>query len=256
MSFELNAPRVANAEPISAAELAMRRDLAAAYRLVAIRGWDDLIYTHISATVPDEPDRFLINPFGLAFDEVTASNLVKVDSSGTIVGDTPYSVNVTGFALHAAVHAVRPDALCVMHLHNTAGIAVSAQAEGLLPLSQHAMRFYGQMAYHDYRGLAFTPEEGAGLVRSLGAHRAALLRNHGTLTLGRTVAEAFVLMDTLIKACEIQVMAQASGRTIQPSPEIVARTALQLDDGGAVEGVLEWPMLLRRLERACPEFAD
>ena len=254
MSFELNAPRLANIQPASAAELAMRRDLAAAYRLVAMRGWDDLIYTHISAVVPDEPDRFLINPFGLAFDEVTASNLVKIDSRGTIFGDTPHSVNVTGFALHAAVHAARADAVCVMHLHNTAGIAVSAQAEGLLPLSQHAMRFYGQLAYHDYRGLAFTPEEGAGLVASISAHRAALLRNHGTLTLGRTVAEAFVLMDTLIKACDIQVIAQAGGRTIQPAAEIAALTARQLDDGGAVEGVLEWPMLLRRLDRLCPDY--
>ncbi|MEK7317685.1 MAG: class II aldolase/adducin family protein, partial [Pseudomonadota bacterium] len=153
MSFALQPGRAAGpAFPISDEEARVRVDLAAAYRLAALERWDDLIYTHISATVPGEPDHFLINPFGFAFDEIRASDLVKINSRGEVVGETAHPVNVTGFALHGAVHAARPDAHCVMHLHNTAGIAVSAQAEGLLPLSQHAMRFHGRIAYHDYEG--------------------------------------------------------------------------------------------------------
>ncbi len=204
-------PRMPRAPPFPSAprRRACALDLAAAYRLAALERWDDLIYTHISATVPGEPDHFLINPFGFAFDEIRASDLVKINGRGEVVGETVHPVNVTGFALHAAVHAARADAHCVMHLHNTAGIAVSAQADGLLPLSQHAMRFHGRIGYHDYEGLAFTRAEGARLTVSLGQHPAMLLRNHGTLTVGRTVAEAYVLMATLIKACEIQLGAQA-----------------------------------------------
>ena len=243
--------------PISDAERRMRVDLAAAYRLVALNGWDDLIYTHLSATVPGEPGHFLINPFGLTFDEVRASNLVKIDLAGNRIGDSEHAVNVTGFALHAAVHAARPDAVCVMHLHNTAGIAVSIQRDGLLPASQHALRFHGDLAYHDYEALAFSPAEGARLTASLGAKSAMLLRNHGTLTVGRTVAEAYVLMDTLIKACDIQVRAQAGGGPlVLPEPAVAARTAEQLRDGGAIEGKLEWPALLRRLDRIDPSYRD
>jgi ribulose-5-phosphate 4-epimerase/fuculose-1-phosphate aldolase len=250
MSFALQPTRAGGpAQPISAAERQVRVDLAAAYRLAALQGWDDLIYTHISATVPGEPDHFLINPFGFAFDEIRASDLVKINGRGQVVGDSAHPVNVTGFALHAAVHAARPDAMCVMHLHNTAGIAVSAQADGLLPLSQHAMRFHGRLGYHDYEGLAFTPAEGARLTASLGSYPAMLLRNHGTLTVGRTVAEAYVLMATLIKGCEIQLAAQAATRLALPSAEIAARTSAQLDDGGALEGALEWPALLRKLDK-------
>ena len=174
MSFELQARRRASAEPASAAERAMRVDLAAAYRLAALDGWDDLIYSHISAAVPDEPGHFLINPFGLTFDEVTASNLVKINEAAEIIGDSPHSVNVTGFALHAALHSARPDAVCVLHLHETSAIAVSAQAAGLLPLSQHALRFEGDLAYHDYEGLALSPSEGESLVRALGTRTAML----------------------------------------------------------------------------------
>jgi ribulose-5-phosphate 4-epimerase/fuculose-1-phosphate aldolase len=150
MSFTLQSRGSVPAAPRSDAEREMRVDLAACYRLVALNGWDDLIYTHISAMVPNEPGHFLINPFGLAFDEVTASNLVKITLDGQIVGDSAYPVNVTGFALHAAVHAARPDAVCVMHLHNSDGIAVSIQPQGLLPISQHALRFHERMGYHDY----------------------------------------------------------------------------------------------------------
>lgn len=256
MAFTLQAGRKA-ATDMSDAERRMRVDLAACYRLVAMHGWDDLIYTHISAMVPGEPGHFLINPFGLAFDEVTASNLVKITMDGEIVGDSEYPVNVTGFALHGAVHAARSDAACVMHLHNTAGIAVSIQPHGLLPISQHALRFHERIGYHDYEGLAFSPSEGERLVASLGAYPAMLLRNHGTLTVGRTVAEAFVLMATLIKACEIQLQALVGGAPpYLPSAAVQDKTAVQLEDGGAIEGELEWPALLRKLDRMDGSFRD
>ncbi|MFL9883910.1 class II aldolase/adducin family protein [Paraburkholderia agricolaris] len=249
--------RVTEAGPRSEAEQQTRVDLAAAYRLAALNGWDDLVYTHISASVPGEPGHFLINPFGLAFDEVCASNLVKIDIEGNIVGASEHPVNATGFALHAAVHAARADAFCVMHLHNTAGVAVSAQPAGLLPASQHALRFYGHLAYHDYEGLAFTPTEGERLVAHLAGKPAMLLRNHGTLTTGRTIAEAYVLMATLIKACEIQLQAQACGsELVVPSAAVAARTAEQLFDGGAIEGALEWPALLRKLDRLDRTYRD
>lgn len=258
MSFtHTPAGRIAESGPLSDAERQTRVDLAAAYRLAALNGWDDLIYTHISASVPGEPGHFLINPFGLAFDEVRASNLVKIDIAGNIVGASDYAVNATGFALHAAVHATRADAFCVMHLHNTAGVAVSAQPAGLLPASQHALRFYGQLAYHDYEGLDFTPAEGERLVAHLADKPAMLLRNHGTLTAGRTVAEAYVLMATLIKACEIQLQAQACGtELVVPNHAVAARTAQQLYDGGAIEGALEWPALLRKLDRIDRGYRD
>lgn len=256
MSFTLKAGRKA-ATAMSDAERQMRVDLSACYRLVALHGWDDLIYTHISAMVPGEPGHFLINPFGLTFDEVTASNLVKITLTGEIVGESEHPVNVTGFALHGAVHAARADAVCVMHLHNTAGIAVSIQPHGLLPISQHALRFHERIGYHDYEGLAFSPSEGERLVASLGAHPAMLLRNHGTLTTGRTVAEAFVLMATLVKACEIQLQALAGGVAPHlPSVAVQDKTAVQLEDGGAIEGALEWPALLRKLDRIDASFRD
>ncbi|WP_087686855.1 class II aldolase/adducin family protein [Pandoraea sp. PE-S2R-1] len=256
MAFTLQAGRKA-ATGMSDAEQRMRVDLAACYRLVAMHGWDDLIYTHISAMVPGEPGHFLINPFGLAFDEVTASNLVKITMDGEIVGDSEHPVNVTGFALHGAVHAARPEAVCVMHLHNTAGIAVSIQPHGLLPISQHALRFHERIGYHDYEGLAFSPSEGERLVASLGAYPAMLLRNHGTLTVGRTVAEAFVLMATLIKACEIQLQALVGGAPpYLPSAAVQDKTAVQLEDGGAIEGEMEWPALLRKLDKMDSSFRD
>lgn len=257
MSFSLRPQHVAASGPVSEAEQRARVDLAAAYRLAALHGWDDLIYSHISASVPGEPGHFLINPFGLAFDEVCASNLVKIDLQGTIIGDATHVVNVTGFALHGAVHTARADALCVMHLHNTAGIAVSIQPHGLLPISQHALRFHERLGYHEYEGLAFSPAEGERLVASLGTHPAMLLRNHGTLTLGRTVAEAYVLMATLIKACEIQLQALSGGAApVLPSPAVQARTAEQLEDGGALEGELEWPALLRKLDKIDPTYRN
>jgi ribulose-5-phosphate 4-epimerase/fuculose-1-phosphate aldolase len=249
--------RIAATGAMSDEERAVRIDLAAAYRLVALNGWDDVVYTHISASVPGEAGRFLINPFGLAFDEVSASNLVKIDIDGNVIGDSEHPVNATGFALHGAVHRAREDAMCVMHLHVAQAIAVSAQPAGLLPASQHAMRFHGHLAYHDYEGLAFTPDEGGRLVASLADKRAMLLRNHGPLTLGRTIAEAYVLMDMLIKACDIQLRALAGQTRLEvPADAVVERTARQLHDNDAIEGGLEWPALLRKLDRIDPSYRD
>lgn len=237
------------ADTCSDAEWQVRCDLAACYRLCVIKGWDDLIYTHISAAVPGEPGRFLINPFGFRFDEICASNLVKIDLQGNIVGDSSYKVNVTGFAIHGAVHAARPDAMCVMHLHNVNGIAVGAQRHGLLPLSQHALRFHEQIGYHDYEGLALSPHEQTRLIERLGAYPAMFLRNHGALVCGRTIAEAYVLMDTLDKACEIQIKALATqAELVTPPREVCEKTHRELLGDGAPEGELEWPAMLRMLD--------
>ena len=238
----------------SNAEQIVRIHLAACYRLCALNQWDDLIYTHISAAIPGEPDHYLINPFGMQFDEITASSLLKVNLQGELLPNQSGTVNPTGFAIHGAIHRVRADAQCVMHLHNTAGIAVSAQRDGLLPLSQHAMRFMGHLGYHDYEGLALTDSEGARLVAHLESHPAMLLRNHGTLTVGRTIAEAYVVMATLIKACEIQIAAQSSANLLTPEPAIIQKAAAELHDSGAEEGVLEWPALLRKLDRIDPSY--
>jgi ribulose-5-phosphate 4-epimerase/fuculose-1-phosphate aldolase len=240
----------------SNAEQKVRIHLAACYRLCALNQWDDLIYTHISAAIPGEPEYYLINPFGMQFDEITASSLLKVNLQGELLPGQSGMVNPTGFAIHGAIHRARPDAQCVMHLHNTAGIAVSAQRDGLLPLSQHAMRFMGHLGYHDYEGLALTESEGARLVAHLGSHPAMLLRNHGTLTVGRTIAEAYVVMATLIKACEIQVAALSSPNLIMPEPKIIEKTAADLHDFGAEEGILEWPALLRKLDRIDPSYKE
>lgn len=240
---------------ISAAEWQVRIDLAACYRLCALKNWDDLIYTHISASVPGEEGHFLINPFGFRFDEITASNLVKIDLQGNIIGDQSASVNVTGFAIHGAVHSARKDAMCVMHLHNENGVAVGMQQGGLLPLSQHALRFYGQMAYHDYEGLALSPLEQTRLIERLGDYPAMLLRNHGTLISGRTIAEAYVLMDMLDKACAFQLKAQSGGSPLNiPSPEVCAKTYRELLGDGSPEGILEWPALLRKLDASSPSY--
>ena len=245
------------AAPVGAAEWQVRVDLAACYRLCALKNWDDLIYTHISATVPGQAGRFLINPFGLRFDEITASNLVQIDVHGNIIGDQASRVNVSGFAIHGAVHGARQDAMCVMHLHNENGVAVGMQQGGLLPLSQHALRFYRQIGYHDYEGLALSPLEQTRLVECLGAYPALLLRNHGTLISGRTIAEAYVLMDTLDKACAFQLKAQSGGGPLNvPPPDVCATTYRDLLGDGAPEGVLEWPALLRMLDVLSPSYRN
>ncbi|HTH95104.1 MAG TPA: class II aldolase/adducin family protein [Rhodocyclaceae bacterium] len=249
MSLALSTDDRLPSTPITPAEQQLRVDLAAAYRLAARRGWDDLIYTHITARVPDEDGAFLINPFGLRFDEITASNLVKINIHGQIYGDADVEVNAIGFQIHATVHAARHDAHCVMHLHNVNAIAVSAQAGGLLPISQHAMRFFEQIGYHDYEGLSLTPPEGQRMLQSLASHPAILLRNHGSLVCGRTVAEAYVLMDTLDKACDIQLKAQAGGALITPPRAVLEHTARQLVSDDVPEGEREWPALLRLLDK-------
>jgi ribulose-5-phosphate 4-epimerase/fuculose-1-phosphate aldolase len=240
--------------PSDSPEWVTRVHLAACYRLCALNQWDDLIYTHISAAIPGEPEHYLINPFGMQFDEITASSLLKVNLQGEVLPNQSGMVNPTGFAIHGAIHRARADAQCVMHLHNTAGVAVSAQRDGLLPLSQHAMRFMGHLGYHDYEGLALTESEGIRLVDHLGSQPAMLLRNHGTLTVGRTIAEAYVVMATLVKACEIQIAALSSPHLHLPSNAVVNRAANELHDAGAEEGALEWPALLRKLDRIDPSY--
>lgn len=242
---------------ISAAEWQARIELAAAYRLVARRGWDDLIYTHVSARHPERDDAFLINPFGLRFAEVTASNLLMIDEAGKLLSDSPHRANPSGFAIHAAVHRAREDAHCVMHLHTDAGMAVSMLQCGLLPLSQHAMRFWKNIGYHDYEGIALSPAEAGRLVEHLGPHPALILRNHGTLTCGRTVAEAFVLMDTLEKACRTQLTAMAASPQLNlPPEEVLDHTLAQLTGDWEPEGELEWPALLRMLDREEPDYRN
>src|SRR5712692_1711620 len=237
------------------AEWEARVHLAAAYRLVARHGWDDLIYTHISAHVPGQEKHFLINTFGMLFNEVTASSLVKVDLQGNIVNDTPYKINPSGFTIHSAVHAARPDAGCVMHLHTTAGVAVSCQKQGLLPLNQTALLLYNHLSYHDYEGIALNLDERERLVKNLGDSNVMILRNHGTLTVGRTVAEAYVSMFFLERACQMQIAAQSGGAELIMLPQAMRDLVQkQAQAGFARPGDLEWPGLLRMLDREDPSY--
>ena len=237
------------------AEWEVRVHLAAAYRLVARHGWDDLIYTHISAHVPGPEKHFLINPFGMLFNEVTASSLVKVDLQGNIINDTPYKINPAGFTIHSAVHAARPDAGCVMHLHTTAGVAVSCQKQGLLPLNQTSLLLYNRLSYHDYEGIALNLDERERLVKNLGDDNVMILRNHGTLTAGRTIAEAYVSMFFLERACQMQIAAQSGGAELIMLPQAMRDLVQkQAQAGFARPGDLEWPGLLRMLDREDPSY--
>lgn len=245
-------------EHVSTAEWQARVDLAAAYRLVADYGWDDLVFTHISARVPGPEHHFLINPYGMMFDEITASSLVKVDLEGNIVMESDYRINPAGFTIHSAVHAAREDALCVMHLHTEHGIAVSAQKKGLLPISQQSLFVLSSLGYHNYEGLALNDEEKPRLVADLGKKTFLILRNHGLLTVGPTVADAFLAMFLLERACRIQIMAQAGGGELLPIDEkifaqIPAQEAVVTQGGG---GRLVWPGLLRRLDRMGANYSD
>jgi len=245
-------------ETISSAEWQARVDLAAAYRLVALYGWDDLIFTHISARVPGPDHHFLLNPYGMMFEEVTASSLVKIDLDGNKVMDSPYFINPAGFTIHSAVHAAREDALCVMHLHTDYGIAVSAQKNGLLPLSQQSMVALASLAYHDYEGLALDEDEKSRLVTDLGDKHYLILRNHGLLTIGRSAAEAFLAMFLLERACKIQILAQSGGGELVEIPAaIINRVDAQLKAVTVGQGAeLTWPGLLRKLDRLDPSFRD
>lgn len=244
---------------VSAEEWQTRVDLAACYRLVAHFGWDDLVFTHISARVPGTHD-FLINPYGLMFEEMTASNLVRVDLSGNKTLPSPYEINPAGYTIHSAIHQVRDDAGCVLHLHTMAGIAVSAQKEGLLPISQQATLILLSLSYHDYEGIALNPEEKGRLQAHLGNTRHMILRNHGLLTVGRTVSDAFMMMFSLQRACEIQIMAQAAGGNSQliNIPDAVLATVpeyMKQVTRGAGTGLV-WPALLRKMDRVDPGYRE
>ncbi len=245
-------------QQVSDAEWQVRVDLAACYRLIAMYGWDDLIFTHISARVPGPDRHFLINGYGMLFDEITASSLVKVDLAGNKVTDSPLPVNPAGFTIHSAVHEARADAGCVLHTHTRAGVAISTQRDGLLPLSQISLPPLASIAYHDYEGIALRAEEKPRLVADLGGRAFLILRNHGMLTIGPTIADAFLAMYALETACQIQVMAQSTGAPLtQISPKILAGIAAQVDEVTAgLGGALAWPGLLRKLDRIDPGFRD
>ena len=240
----------------SAEEWRLRIDLAACYRLVAMFGWDDLIFTHISARLPGPEHHFLINPYGLMFDEITASSLVKVDLEGRKLGDSPHEINPAGFTIHSAIHAAREDAACVLHVHSVNGVAVSAQEQGLLPLSQHSIFVLASLGYHDYEGVALEEDEKPRLVRDLGESRFLMLRNHGLLTVGRSVAEAFVAMYFFETSCMIQVRAQSGGQPLRRiGPAILDGAPLQWEKvTHGAGGGLAWPALLRRLDRTNPGY--
>lgn len=243
---------------VSKEEWEVRVKLAACYRLVAHYGWDDLVYTHISARVPGTDHHFLINPYGVMFDEVTASSLVKVDLDGKVMLDNGYAINPAGYTIHSAVHAAREDAGCVLHLHTDAGVAVSAQKHGLLPITQTAMIFTNQIAYHDYEGIALNLDERERLVADLGDRNLMILRNHGTLTVGRDVPGAFTRMFFLERACRMQVAALSAGyeNINWPSQAAIDTVEAQGRRGMDKAGQLEWPALMRKLDRLDPSYRD
>jgi ribulose-5-phosphate 4-epimerase/fuculose-1-phosphate aldolase len=267
-------------ERVSAGEWELRVNLAACYRLVAHYGMTDLIYNHITARVPGAEHHILINAYGMLYEEVTASSLIKVDLAGNIVqkGDTDYSVNAAGYIIHSAVHEAREDAQCVIHTHTRAGIAVSALEEGLMPLSQTAMRFHGRVAYHDYEGPAFNRGEKARLVAHLGDKDAMILRNHGLLVCAPSIPQAFNLIYWLEQACRIQVqilscnrpLHRAAARVVEDTAEALSGTEITLANEAATNphvkrgaqkagsgyGLLEWPALLRALDRQDPSYRD
>jgi ribulose-5-phosphate 4-epimerase/fuculose-1-phosphate aldolase len=239
---------------VSEEEWQARVDLAALYRLVALYGWDDMVYTHISARIPGPEHHFLINPYGLFFDEITASSLVKIDLEGNILQETPYFINPAGFTIHSAVHTARDDAHYVMHLHSDQGVAVSAQQEGLLPLSQHALICLPRLAYHDYEGIALNLDERERLVADLGDKHMMLLRNHGTLAVGKTAGDCWVHMFYLERACKQQVMALSCGRdNVLIAPQ-ASQDEVREQVSRGIGGGLAWPGALRRLDRENPGY--
>ncbi len=253
---------MSNPNQIEKSEWDVRVQLAACYRIVAQHGWDDLVFTHISARVPGPEHHFLINPYGMLFEEITASSLVKVDASGAIIGKADYPVNPAGFTIHSAVHEAREDAGCVIHLHTLDGTAVSTSKEGLLPLNQTSQLICSELAYHDYEGVAFDHDERPRLQKDLGNRDSMLLRNHGTLTVGRTCADAFLRMYFLERACSMQVRT----RTIAPEGKDYPTDAAVIAKNAKLTGTpaqmvmlaekLVWPALLRRLERTCPDYRN
>ena len=241
---------------VSAEEWQTRVDLAACYRAVAMMGWDDLVFTHITAKIPGVDNQFLINPYGLMFEEMTASSLVKIDLQGNKLDDNPHPINPAGFVIHSAIHAARDDAKCVLHTHSLNGVAVSAQKNGVLPLSQHSIFVLASLAYHDYEGVALVDDEKPRLVADLGRKNLFMLRNHGLLTVAPTIPDAFQLMYMFETTCTIQVRAQAGGGELIPIPQAIINGAVeqsrQVTKG--LGGRLAWPGLLRRLDRRFPGY--
>lgn len=259
MSVAVDDKRRSVREQVSDEEWRLRCDLAACYRAVAMYGWDDLIFTHISVRVPGPEHHFLINPYGLLFEEITASSLVKIDLDGNVVLDNGYTVNEAGFVIHSAIHMSRDDAQCVLHLHTDQGMAVSAQKSGLLPLAQQGAIVINDLAYHDYEGIAVELDERERLVADLGEKNLMILRNHGTLTVGRSVADAFVRMYELERACKTQVMALAGGADVSLPSDAAVRQAGNLlrscFEGGMMDELV-WPAILRKLDRDDPTYRD
>jgi len=243
---------------VSAEEWQLRVDLAACYRLVAHYGWDDLVFTHITARVPGPEHHFLINPYGMTFDEISASSLVKIDLAGNKVLSSPYEINPAGFTIHSAIHAARADAQCVIHLHTDAGVAVSAQRDGLLPISQTALFPLASLGYHDYEGVALRDDEKPRLVADLGDKSVMILRNHGTLAVGPTVADAFLQMFVLERACRMQILAQSGGVPLIQVPASILAGVKEMAEKATrgLGGQIAWPGLLRKLDRLDPSFRD
>jgi ribulose-5-phosphate 4-epimerase/fuculose-1-phosphate aldolase len=244
-------------DKVSPEEWNLRVDLAAAYRLVALYGWSDLVFTHISARIPGPEHHFLINPYGLMFDEITASSLVKVDQQCNKLNESPFPVNPAGFTIHSCIHQIRDDAACVLHTHSRAGVAVSAQKCGVLPISQQSTFVIPQLAYHDYEGVALRDDERPRLQTDLGTRNFLMLRNHGLLTIGSSIAEAFLSMYTFESACRIQIDAQAGGELIYVNPKIMENMPMVLKVVTAGQGAqLAWPALLRKLDRTDPSYKN
>jgi ribulose-5-phosphate 4-epimerase/fuculose-1-phosphate aldolase len=242
---------------VSAEEWQLRCDLAACYRLVAAYGWTDLVFTHVSARIPGPAHEFLINPYGLMFDEITASSLVKVDQDCRKLSDSPFPVNPAGFVIHSAIHEVREDAGCVLHTHSRAGVGVSAQECGVLPISQQSTFVLGSLAYHDYEGVALRDDEKPRLQADLGSANFLMLRNHGLLTVGRTVPDAFLYMYLFENTCRIQIDAQAGGDLVHVNPAILKGTAEVMKTAtGGLGAMIAWPALLRKLDRMDPGYKD
>jgi ribulose-5-phosphate 4-epimerase/fuculose-1-phosphate aldolase len=242
---------------VSPAEWVARVELAACYRLIAHFRMTDWIYNHISSRVPGSHDDYLINPFGLLYEEVSASNLVKVDVQGRLVEDVDLDVNPAAFVIHGAIHSARPDVGCVLHTHTAAGVAVAAQEDGLLPISQHAMRVYGQLAYHDFEGIALDSDEQQRLVRDIGSMNVLILRNHGLLTMGKTVPDAFELMFYLERACQIQIAATSgTQKLVYPSKQVCDHAVAQFDGSPSYIQGRDWLALLRLLDRIDPSYKE
>ena len=242
---------------VSDEEWQLRVELAACYRLVALYGWSDLVFTHISARIPGPEHHFLINPYGMMFDEITASSLVKVDMDCNKLIDSPWPVNPAGFVIHSCIHAAREDVQCVLHTHSRAGVAVSAQKCGVLPISQQSTFVLSSLGYHDYEGVAVRDDEKPRLQQDLGGNSFLMLRNHGLLTVGRTVADAFLNMYTFENTCRIQIDAQAGGELVTVNPRILDGLSQVMKTVTTGLGAnIAWPALLRRLDRESPGFRD